>query len=329
MLAVLAVTGLITVACADDTDTGGPAAPPGPGTTADATQPVTTDAHRSDGLVIDVTIEDGSVTPTNERFQGRVGEPITLRETSHPDPAGHHRRAPVRRAGHRRHDRGRFGHPHQRTIPGPGRRTHHDPGDQRHRRRVARALDPGAHLRGGAPRRSDLRVHRRGSRPGGDRTARSASHHRDGARAAVTYLAHGIGGSTDLPTPSTYALIAASRALAITFAGAAVGWRRPRFDPDRPGRALPRWVTTVVDAAATRWALAAAALLFTGWVALAAFFGPQDRSNPLPGVFYVLLWVGLVALSVLIGPVWRAISPVRAVYRLLSLPRRLPDRGYA
>lgn len=144
----------------------------------------------------------------------------------------------------------------------------------------------------------------------------------------MTYLAHGIGGSTDLPIPFTYALIGASWALAITFAVVAFAWRRPRFDPDRPGRALPRWVTTVVDAAATRWALAAAALLFTGWVALAAFFGPQDRSNPLPGVFYVLLWVGLVALSVLIGPVWRAISPVRAVYRLLSLPRRLPDRGY-
>lgn len=89
MLAVLAVTGLITVACADDTDTGGPAAPPGPGTTADATQPVTTDAHRSDGLVIDVTIEDGSVTPTNERFQGRVGEPITIRVTSDTDDELH------------------------------------------------------------------------------------------------------------------------------------------------------------------------------------------------------------------------------------------------
>src|SRR5690606_1759152 len=50
---------------------------------------VTTDAHRSDGLVIDVTIEDGSVTPTNERFQGRVGEPITIRVTSDTDDELH------------------------------------------------------------------------------------------------------------------------------------------------------------------------------------------------------------------------------------------------
>lgn len=144
----------------------------------------------------------------------------------------------------------------------------------------------------------------------------------------MTVLAHGIGGSTDLPIPFTYALIGASWALAITFAVVAFAWRTPRFDPDRPGRPLPRWVTTVVDAPATRWALALGALLFTGWVAMAAIFGPPDADNPLPGVFYVLLWVGLVALSVVIGPVWRAISPVRAVYRLLNLTRRLPERGY-
>jgi hypothetical protein len=49
-------------------------------------------------------------------------------------------------------------------------------------------------------------------------------------------------------------------------------------------------------------------------------------------VFYVLLWVGLVALSLVFGPVWRAISLVRTVHRLLrhrSLGLRYPDRaGY-
>ena len=61
-------------------------------------------------------------------------------------------------------------------------------------------------------------------------------------------------------------------------------------------------------------------------------FGPQDARNPLPGGFYVLLWVGLVALSLVVGPVWRAISPVRNAHRLLgrrSLGRRYPDwAGY-
>jgi hypothetical protein len=149
---------------------------------------------------------------------------------------------------------------------------------------------------------------------------------------SAAVLAHGLGGSTDLPVPLSFALIGAAWALTFTFAVVALAWRRPRFDPDKPGRPLPRWVTTVVDAPATRWVVAIAALLLAVWVAIAALFGPQDAHNPLPGVFYVLLWVGLVALSLIVGPVWRAISPVRTVHRLLggwSLGLRYPERaGY-
>ena len=143
----------------------------------------------------------------------------------------------------------------------------------------------------------------------------------------VVVLAHGLGGSSDLPIPYTYALIGAAWALTFTFAVVAFAWRRPRFDPDKPGRALPQWVTSVVDAALTRWALAMAGLLFAGWVAMAAFFG-RAEGNPVPGVFYVLMWIGLVAASVAIGPVWRAISPARAVYRLLRLVRLPEGVGY-
>ena len=134
-------------------------------------------------------------------------------------------------------------------------------------------------------------------------------------------------GRPDLPIPYTYALIGAAWALTFTFAVVALAWRKPRFDPDKPGRALPQWVTTVVDASLTRWALAAAGLLFAAWVAMAAFFGRPD-DNPLPGVFYVLLWVGLVAVSLAVGPVWRAISPIRTVYRLLRRARLPSGGGY-
>lgn len=145
-------------------------------------------------------------------------------------------------------------------------------------------------------------------------------------------LAHGLGGSADLPIPFTYALIGAAWALTFTFAVVALAWRKPRFDAARPGRPLPAWVTRAVDAPATRWVLAAAALLLTVWVAIAAFFGPQDAGNPLPGVFYVLMWVGLVALSVALGPVWRVLSPVRALHKFLggrTFGGRYPDAlGY-
>ncbi|GAS99298.1 membrane protein [Mycolicibacterium canariasense] len=133
----------------------------------------------------------------------------------------------------------------------------------------------------------------------------------------MTVLAHGLGGSTDLPIPLTYALIGAAWALTFTFAVVALAWRKPRFDPATPGRPLPRWVTSVVDAKATRWTVGLLGLGFAVWVAAAAVLGPQNSSNALPGVFYVLLWVGTVALSVLFGPVWRAVSPVRTVARLV------------
>ncbi len=131
-----------------------------------------------------------------------------------------------------------------------------------------------------------------------------------------TVLAHGVGGSTDLPLPLPYALIGGVWALIVTFAVVGVAWRTPRFDPAKPGRALPQWVTTAVDSPVILGVLAAATMVATVWVAVAAIWGPQGNDNALPGAFYVLLWVGLVAVSVLVGPIWRVISPVRTLWRL-------------
>jgi hypothetical protein len=138
---------------------------------------------------------------------------------------------------------------------------------------------------------------------------------------ATAVLAHGLGGSSDLPVPYAYAMVGAAWALTFTFALVAFAWRRPRFDPLNPGHPLPAAVTTLVDARVTRWTAAGVALVLTVWVVLAAVWGPPTQSNALLGVFYVLLWVGLVALSLLFGPIWRVISPMRTVYLLL---RRIP-----
>ncbi len=141
---------------------------------------------------------------------------------------------------------------------------------------------------------------------------------------ATAVLAHGLGGSGDLPVPYAYAMVGAAWALTFTFALVAFAWRRPRFDPGKPGRPLPEVVTRVVDAPATRWTVACVALAFAVWVVLAGVFGPRSQTNALLGAFYVLLWVGLVALSVVFGPVWRVLSPVRTVYLLAR--RLVPDR---
>jgi hypothetical protein len=131
-------------------------------------------------------------------------------------------------------------------------------------------------------------------------------------------LAHGLGGSSDLPVPYAYSVIGAAWALTFTFALVAFAWRRPRFDPLKPGHPLPAVVTALVDSRLTRGIAATAALLFAAWVVLAGLWGPQTQANALLSVFYVLLWVGLVAVSLLFGPVWRVISPVRTVYLLLQ-----------
>lgn len=138
-------------------------------------------------------------------------------------------------------------------------------------------------------------------------------------------LAHGLGGSSDLPVPYAYAMIGAAWALTFTFALVFFAWRRPRFDPDKPGRPLPEVVTALVDARVIRATAAGLTLLFTAWVVMAGLWGPQTQANALLGVFYVLLWVGVVALSLVFGPVWRVISPMRTVYVLLrrALPARL------
>lgn len=49
-----------------------------------------------------------------------------------------------------------------------------------------------------------------------------------------------------------------------------------------------------------------------------AMFGPNDLTNPLLGVTYSWLWVGLVPLSVALGPVVRALSPTRTLLELLD-----------
>lgn len=67
-----------------------------------------------------------------------------------------------------------------------------------------------------------------------------------------------------------------------------------------------------------------------------ALLAPDDAANPTPYVVYVLLWVGLVPASLLLGPVVRLLSPLRALHAGLAAllridpdgERPLPDLGW-
>lgn len=142
-------------------------------------------------------------------------------------------------------------------------------------------------------------------------------------------FAHGIGGSQDLPIPASYAIVGACIALVVSFTVLAIAWREPRYDADRSGREAPAWLARVVDGPVFAVALRVVGLVFFGYVAWAAIFGPDLLINPTFGVVYVLLWVGLVPASLLFGPFFKAVSPVRTIN--LAFTKLLgggdPERG--
>lgn len=141
-------------------------------------------------------------------------------------------------------------------------------------------------------------------------------------------LAHGIGDRQDLPLPFSYVLLGAGLAVLVSFLAVGVLWREPRLGGVDHGRALPAGLARALDAAPVRLALRALGLVVAGYAALAAVLGPPGASNPTAGVAYVLLWVGVPLLSLVVGPFWRTLNPLRTLHLLLAAALRTrPDRG--
>jgi hypothetical protein len=143
-------------------------------------------------------------------------------------------------------------------------------------------------------------------------------------------LAHGVGSREDLPIPFSFALAGAALALVVSFVVLLLFWREPRLDPVGAGRPLPAGMERALDSPATRGALRALGLLATSYVVLAMVFGKDDALNPSAATVYVLFWVGVPLLSLLLGPVWRLINPIRTLQLLLArLVRVDPGGGLA
>jgi len=127
-------------------------------------------------------------------------------------------------------------------------------------------------------------------------------------------FAHGIGGAKDLPIPAEYAIAGAGAALAVSFIVLALAWRTPRYDAAVDGRPAPRRLASLVEHPAFAAVLRGLGLLFFGYVVWAAVAGPDLLTNPTFGVVYVLLWVGLVPMSLLFGPFYKAVNPLRTIH---------------
>ena len=141
-------------------------------------------------------------------------------------------------------------------------------------------------------------------------------------------LAHGIGGAKDLPVSPELAIAGAVAALTISFTVLAIAWRQPRYDEATSGRPAPVPLARLVDSTGFRVALRVVGLVVFAYGGVAAVLGKDLLTNPVFGMFYVWWWVGLVPLSLLFGPVWKAISPVRTINLAFArLSGSDPDRG--
>lgn len=140
-------------------------------------------------------------------------------------------------------------------------------------------------------------------------------------------LAHGLSTRQDLPIPLGFAITGAGLAVLVSFVVMAVLWKRSRLRGDDAGRPLPEGLQRVFDAPATRAGLRLLGLTAAAFFVLAAGYGPPDPLvNPAPGIVYVFFWVGLVPLSLLFGPVWKLLNPLRTLHALIARIAGLPPR---
>ena len=104
--------------------------------------------------------------------------------------------------------------------------------------------------------------------------------------------------------------------LIVSFAALATLWQTPRLEGDERFRPLPEGLSFTLVNPATEFFAGLAGIFLLGvtiWAGLAGVQSPQ--ANFAPTFIYVIFWVGLVALSLLLGDVFRAFNPWRAIAR--------------
>jgi hypothetical protein len=141
--------------------------------------------------------------------------------------------------------------------------------------------------------------------------------------AAIASLAeHGVGSRQDLPLPFTAVLIGAAAALLVSFVALGALWPEPRLRADS-GLPLPSRVARTLSSPVFKGVWVTLSLLLTAWTLMALIFGNDDANNPVPYVVYVWLWVGLAALSLIFGPVWAWLNPIRWLHTAVARLARL------
>ncbi len=142
---------------------------------------------------------------------------------------------------------------------------------------------------------------------------------------SVLVPSHGVGSRQDLPLPFAFLVVGAALALVISFVALGFLWRTPRLRDD-DGRLLPQPVPRALDSSWLRGGAVVLALALTAWTLMALAFGADTANNPTPYVVFVWLWIGLAALSLLLGPVWSVLNPMRWLHLAVCRVARIdPD----
>jgi hypothetical protein len=141
------------------------------------------------------------------------------------------------------------------------------------------------------------------------------------AAAPEVALAHGIVGREDLPIPKWLFGWAATAVLVVSFVGLAVLWPRPRLEQagERRLARVPRILDPICGA------IGAALFVF---LVYAGFSGAQDpATNIVPTFVFVIFWVGVAMLSLVVGDVFHAFNPWRAIARGVAAIATRVSRG--
>jgi hypothetical protein len=137
-------------------------------------------------------------------------------------------------------------------------------------------------------------------------------------------IAHGLVGRTDLPIPEWLFGWAAAVVLIVSFVALAVLWPDPKLEGDTGGRRLfPVPVPTVIDALC-----GAVGVAVLGVIVWSGLTGEETPSGNFASIFvFVTFWVGLAFASVLLGDIFRAFNPWRAIGRAVAGLARLTRGG--
>jgi hypothetical protein len=125
-------------------------------------------------------------------------------------------------------------------------------------------------------------------------------------------VAHGLVGRQDLPIPAWLFGWAATVVLVASFVGLAVLWPEPRLETPRETRvvSLPRILDPICGAIGVA---VFAVVIYAG------FAGAQNvATNITPTFVFVTFWVGLAMASALLGDVFKAFNPWRAIARAFA-----------